>query len=369
MEVPQRSPETLYVYLDINEKIEQDFFKSPGLFFKIVNLHKKKPLVQLGSFLFHGVYEDTVGTKVFLKETEEHDDDSNGFAKKTPIKLQYLTKTFKCINLKYLKISEEISQVEPNDLLVLNLQQDYKETLRKYKENALNIAELVIGSVGEIEANEKKKNLPKKTGNNETDEQVLEKSTANKTHFQQASTTIKPAKSKTKNNTNDVFQLLNDAIKIPAKQMKHPEKTLEGKQIEPKNSKNFLILKQLYLQSLTYKDVYHKVNVEDINEYVDIKSSMDEGIIESRDIDGMKLTEDEKNKLISMQNIHNLCVPLQLTFLIEQLRLEKENISLLSDDEKEVIDDYGRTPKERYRLLKTFAKDVWYQLFVRLSEK
>lgn len=48
--------EDIYLFLDFNGKLEQDFFKNPDVFFKIVNLQKKNPMVQLENFTFRGLF-------------------------------------------------------------------------------------------------------------------------------------------------------------------------------------------------------------------------------------------------------------------------------------------------------------------------
>lgn len=88
-----------------------------------------------------GVYEDSIGTNVFLKEAEEQPKD-NVFCRKTPIHLIYFTKTSKCIKLKWLKIPEETARIDTTEMIKLNLKQDYKINLKNFKENKLNIADI-----------------------------------------------------------------------------------------------------------------------------------------------------------------------------------------------------------------------------------
>lgn len=44
----------MYLYLDFNGRIPQELFDQKDLFFKVVNLDQKKPLVQIGGTVFQG---------------------------------------------------------------------------------------------------------------------------------------------------------------------------------------------------------------------------------------------------------------------------------------------------------------------------
>lgn len=47
--------ESCYVYLDFNEKLASNIFANK-MFFRIANLHKPNPLVQINDLLFKGAY-------------------------------------------------------------------------------------------------------------------------------------------------------------------------------------------------------------------------------------------------------------------------------------------------------------------------
>ena len=44
----------IYLYLDTNEKLDLNFFENQDIFFKVINLHKENPLVQIGNYVFKG---------------------------------------------------------------------------------------------------------------------------------------------------------------------------------------------------------------------------------------------------------------------------------------------------------------------------
>lgn len=46
----------IYIYLDFSSRLASDIFNQKNLFFKIVNLDQEHPLVQVGQFVFQGMY-------------------------------------------------------------------------------------------------------------------------------------------------------------------------------------------------------------------------------------------------------------------------------------------------------------------------
>lgn len=46
----------VYVYLDLNGKLDHNFFQKENLYFKMVNIDTDSPLVQVGNFVFQGIY-------------------------------------------------------------------------------------------------------------------------------------------------------------------------------------------------------------------------------------------------------------------------------------------------------------------------
>lgn len=56
----------IYLHLDFNEKFDQSFIDKENLHFKIVDLHKKNPLLQIGQYVFQGNYNFFCGITDYL---------------------------------------------------------------------------------------------------------------------------------------------------------------------------------------------------------------------------------------------------------------------------------------------------------------
>lgn len=48
------SDKEIYLFLDLNDKLDQNFFQKVDIFFKMVNINTDYPLVQVGNFVFEG---------------------------------------------------------------------------------------------------------------------------------------------------------------------------------------------------------------------------------------------------------------------------------------------------------------------------
>lgn len=44
-----------YVHVDFNEQIDSSIFNKKDLYFKIIDLHKKEPLIQVDNYVFKGM--------------------------------------------------------------------------------------------------------------------------------------------------------------------------------------------------------------------------------------------------------------------------------------------------------------------------
>lgn len=347
---------------------------------------------------------------IFLEETEDLKEE-NICVPKSPISLEYKTKCSKCLKLNWLQIPDDVIQIPDEELVDLDLDQDYRTVLNKLKEGILNVEDIVKKpkskeekqssikeNVVKITDKEKSKNKGIKENkevsenvemnNRETEikefssECLKENGKAiegqSKVEPNSKKKYIKEAITKdTKSSTPTLefqskksnFDSLLKLAKAPVKKLQSTDKILKASPnhlIDPEKTKDINILKQLYLQNLALKDIETNINLNQIDKHVNLENSIKEGILKRSNLKA-PLSEEEKNALISIENIHNLSLPLQLAVLVTQLKVEKENLSSLKEEELREQDKYGRTAKDRYRILKSFAKDIWYLMFVKLK--
>lgn len=366
----------IYLHLDFNGKLDPSTFTRKDLCFKIVNLHKKNPLVLIDNYIFEGKscisaehnskakyfyagkYEDCLGTNIYFEEVQANADkqEDNPFNFQAPVSLNYLVKSNKILSLQLCKLPD-ILHVSEGENVNLRFNHDYKTVLKKMKERCLNIED-IIEPTESIDFNNELQALKSVIQNPETQETkaqmqiVVQESSLEKQDI--------PEKSL------DDLQALKKIIKEPMR-TKQEFDVVETGTYPRTESYNYTFLKQLYLQSINYKDISLNIDESKLHLYVDIENSMKNGVINKSNF--QKMTDDEKNRLISLENIENLSVPLQYTLLVNQLKEEKAVLQRMSSEELQQRDEYGRTPKERYRILKYLAKDLWYHIFCNYKEK
>lgn len=250
---------------------------------------------------------------------------------------------------------EQIVSVDPTQQTDLDLSEDYQSVLKKLKNRTLNIEDIIKHDTAD--APPKIENVSNSFESLDSTDNIVEKKSVNNIEAPVV-TEVKCA------STNGQLGKLRNLSKTPLKGMPSDGK-MEIDHILSKNStKNFLILKQMYLQNLSYKDINFEIDIEHIEEHIDIEKSISDGVVNK----SYNLSENDLNKLVSMQNFNNLSVLLQLAFLKEQLKLTKQKLLEMTKEESKILDEYGRTAKDKYRMLKTFAKDLWYLLFLKYSE-
>lgn len=143
--------EEMYLYLDFDGRLSQDFFTEEDIFFKAVGLDQKHPVIQIGQCVFTGrtainnikvsliqtaiitgTYQDAIGTNVFFEEDPNSEPSTNIFEKTPEFRLRYLTKQFKTLNLRWAKIPEEAElPIDPKELRDLKFKEDYETLLQK----------------------------------------------------------------------------------------------------------------------------------------------------------------------------------------------------------------------------------------------
>lgn len=376
-----------------------------------------------------------MGTLVFLEETQDNENDDNVCKKQTPINLEVIAKSTKQINLKWLQIPDQIIEVPHDQLVDVKYDEEYKDVLAKLKEGTLNIEDIVVqrkveaplknpsklsenaqkpGNTELVDSKKEKSKLKhsnaghSKQQNSDQENSKLEKSNVEYQKLEkfnidnlklenlnseysegaksscgnlekgECSQRVNKSRSKTEQDIRDKkAEILLKLAKIPIMTKQPPESVLEPKEhlITPEKTSNINVLKQLYLQSLSYKEVETRIDLSNIENHVDIENSIRERVLKPREElliskdSNLLLSEEERNSVISLDNFHNLSLPLQLALLVSQLKVEKEHLTTLSSEEMCLVDEYGRTARDRYRILKSFAKDLWYMMFLKLRDK
>lgn len=309
---------------------------------------------------FSGKYEECLGTNIYYEEVDQNiEKEMNAFKQEAPISLSYFNKSNKVLKLQPCKLPDTL-HIPDSENVDLKFREDYQTVMRKMKEGSLNIEDLIENDnesknmevVEPVKANlpEVKTNLSKNS-TSIIDISACEKDAKDIHAHQSIAIKVKEG-----------LQHVKELIKTPMRSKKIAEETEEITNIERINY-SYSVLKQLYLQNMHYQDLPMNITDTKLHLYVDIERSIDKGVVNKSNF--QRLTDDEKNKLISLDNIENLAPPLQLALLINQLKEEKKVIGSMSPEELRIVDEYGRTPKERYKILKYLAKDVWYHIFVR----
>lgn len=299
-----------------------------------------------------------MGTNIYYEEIDQNvDKEANAFKQQAPISLKYLNKSNKILKLQPCKLPDTL-YIPESENVDLKFNEEYQTVMRKMKEGCLNIEDL-------IEKNNESKpmDIAQSVAITQDVPEVKENlaSTESASVLPIASLEDATASTTDSLNVNHDLEFIKELIKKPMRS----ENVDEEVEIANVNRENYTysVLKQLYLQNLHYKDLPLNILDAKLHLYVDIENSVKKGVVNKSNF--QRLTDEEKNKLISLDNIENLAPPLQLALLVNQLNEQKKLLANMSADDLKVLDDYERTPKERYRILKYLAKDVWYHIFTR----
>ncbi|XP_065169979.1 LOW QUALITY PROTEIN: uncharacterized protein [Atheta coriaria] len=345
-----------YLLLGFKDPVEQKFFNKPNLFFKIVNLHTKTPYIQIGNHVFRAkVDEESLGTSLIFEEQDELAP-PNIYDKETHINLKYIAKTCRFLALQWCKIPDEVPEIQPSELIELEFRHSYDTVMKQLEDGHLDINDIIKKPEGEgIHLTKLTKTLRRKRMFQNHPQYRLHLMTLQKLKEEQADTS-KTQLPETENE--ESYSLLKDMVH---KQSCDPEYYNILKGDEFNNDKEFKILKEIYLKSFDYEKFASNVSKSSMWEYVDLQGSIDDGIIEMKD----KLNADDKKKLFDMGNFDNFTLDLKIIVLSDYLKGQKEIMKNKSKLELLEEDEYGRTIKKRYKMVKSLVKDLKYNLFVR----
>ncbi|KAI4457475.1 transcription initiation factor iiic tfiiic polypeptide 6-related [Holotrichia oblita] len=338
----------IYLFLDLNDKLDQNFFQKSDIFFKMVNINSDYPLVQVGNFVFEGRYEDFLGTKVFFMEDKNHVPSDNVFVREALIHLKYVTKTAKIMQLKWRKLPTNVVSVDSKECLDLQFKESYNEVLEKFEKGALDIKDIIYDL----------KNQESAMLVNSSNEKSETKDVINVENANQVDNNHKDEETE-----NDKYKILRNLAQTPVKQ-KEIQKVYEVNKenlAQPGNVENFAVLHQLFLQNVTLKKVNIIENEGDFNKYVDIEKSIKDGVIYKSE--NGEITDEQKILLLAESNFDNFTLPMKLAYLTEQLEEYKRIRNMKRAAILQEVDEFGRTFKDRYKLLKTITREIWYYVY------
>nr|XP_022904209.1 general transcription factor 3C polypeptide 6 [Onthophagus taurus] len=229
-----------YIYLDLNGKLDVNYFQNNKIFFKMINLDEK-PMVQIGNYVFEGKYEDYLGTKVFFVENQDYEASENIFERQSPLHLKYFTKTAKVLQLKWKSIPiTTVEKTKTNEeYMELRFKESYNTVLEKFERAELNIKDIAVKAKDVEEKNDEKKEtveeaeverIPRELEKMEIDDEEIKKDDLSR------------------------FKVLKEFIRLPKKVVEN-QKVFEVKPenlIKVKDAENYPVLKQLFLWSNSF---------------------------------------------------------------------------------------------------------------------
>lgn len=339
--------EELLLCLNFDDKIDQNFFIRPKIFFNAVNLDSQRPLIQIDRHVFQGSYEDCNGTNIFLEEIPEPRSVDKVFQAPTPMHLEFLNSSAKTLNLKWINVPEEVQPLEESECIDIRFLEDYQTVLDKIENGTLDIQDAIVKTQAE---------KPSKVVKVLTEECVLEAE--------------KPEELATEEKVVKETVASRDLLKRliePKTTQENPCEVLQDNLFNIENCDHFSILKQLYGNHLNkdnsfVKDITSNLAKADIFKLVDINKSIECGVVTEYD-----LSDEAKQALFNIKNFDNLSLPVKFIVLMDYLSDCKKQLQKLSEDSLKVVDEFNRTPKQRYKLLKSLARDIEYILIKHLT--
>lgn len=267
-----------------------------------------------------------------------------------------MTKTAKVMQLKWRKLPSNVVRVNNDNegYADLSFTENYNTVLEKLEKGALNMQDIFYDP--------NKKDVSRETS------VPLEKGNVAQMEVDEASNDKEITEHTQKSESEDVinlhnYKLLKDIAAAPLKQ-KETQKVYEIKKehlAKVEDAEDFPVLSQLFLQNVVSKrDVIKSNNYNEFDKYVNVRMSIEDGVISN--IGEKGLTDEEKCKLLSGENFDNFRLPMKLAYLTEQLAEYKR---VLATNKKSLneIDVYGRTLNDKYKLLKQITKQVWYYVY------
>lgn len=348
----------VYIYLDFAKEIDDNIFDNE-FFFRIANLDTPTPLVQLNESLFKGTYNNALGTNLFFEECK-HPREKSLYEKQAPLSLQHKVSQNKILTLTPVKIPSKSKDIPaPASAVKISKKYDYDTLLKKLKNRSLNFEEMLAEDAAELE-------------NTPTVEKTLKKLDSKSKMLKNIEITEPVTLSAKDDDVEETLEKDVDIIKfkyeklkrlarIPTKHVAEENCALDTEINKSKYELNCL-KSQILKPSAAFLEEIKGINTETLEGTVDVSSSVLNGVIEPSSELYRKLTDSEKSKLLTMENMQNLSLSARYWVCLSQLQYIETKIINSSEDELQEKDQYGRTLQETATIYKELLSTLSFKI-------
>ncbi|CAG9856461.1 unnamed protein product [Phyllotreta striolata] len=351
--------EKTLIYLEFNDTLANETFDR-DTFIRIANLHKKNPFVQINDLVYKGTFDGALGTNLFFEASDEELVENDLFNKRGPIPLKHAYSTAKVISLQLVNVptsNPEISVKKKN--IEFNLDWDYNTVLQKFSDGSLKIHDIIKESTDQEDA---KEHIQVK----EETTQIVDISKEDEPQIPLQDTVIEEDKECDVDNDNtDCTNLLNDYLKLrqlASRPVKSKVIQENIQQCDPKyrDSYEYHNLERQVLQPCDFfrSEPISNIDEETLSDCVDIDRCVLYGLLEDSKTHPRILTNEEKRKVLTLDNFDNLSLVARYYVLKNHVKDLEEYIKDKSEEELSNKDNYGRTPEMTLILYRKLADAV-----------
>lgn len=269
--------------------------------------------------------------------------------------------------------AKPVMNINPTEMVDINIKDDYRVLLEKHENNKLSIEEYV--------ADEKvsEDDLEHKTSD-KSDEEQLEEWKSTQLPARQSSVPewyssngdqVKSVPEPT-DPTYLKYLKLQRIAEQPTKHTKIIENTGDNKDKLPLRSlpkNDFITWKNLIMQKVEQQQVNLDINKDKVEDFVDIEDSIKAGIIAPSNTSPRVFTEEEKRELLSFKNFMNVSPLMKLIMLEDYVRLEKAAIEQTTLEQLEKMSEGDCTIQEKFKLLESFKDELKGYILLRLQDE
>ncbi|XP_066256711.1 uncharacterized protein [Euwallacea similis] len=339
------------IFLDFNDKLPSELLKNK-VFLRVANLEEKNPLIQVNDLIFKGTYQHSLGTNLFFNETENHKPSEFPFKDSSQSKLAFMTLQRKELNCKQMKLPPtKIQMPATPDNINFNLDWDYKELLTRFENGTLDFDDM-IKKDDECEHNVQI-DLPSQNvecsqeglikGDSDGSNDLMDIQKLSDQHPIHDIQNIELSDVKIEDQLLTSYNKLQALALTPVKQKIVQEHTTCDPQYKKEYDYHSIECKVLCRPWFSYQKTQSTQNIED---YINIERCVFLGLLLPSNNHPRKLTDEEKRKVLTIENFENLDLPARSAVLqAHKYELEKQ-IQSNTDEENKIIDEFGRTPLE-----------------------
>lgn len=302
-----------------------------------------------------GTYEDCVGTNLFFEENEQPTEAEDQL-KPTPIKLNYVTKQFKIVDMQWAKLAEDPIE-ETTDDYDIKFKEDYDSILKKMEKGALKIEDLEIRKNDESVSDKNKE--PAKVQQTET---VFTKPAQPSVANKMAKKSDKQKK-KAKQQNVDVNIEKYTKLECLMQLAREPLKLLpQEESCEIPNNLKVSYVYNSFKSKLLRENSHFDPFIVNYNSHtlegaVDINRCIRQGLIKPSG-NNVTIDRDTKNALLTLQNFENLSLPMRYCVLRSHMKKQKRYIHSATEKELQQVTELGVNVRDSYKIIKMLAADV-----------